>query len=139
MTSMSGGPVECDGTARSSRAVAVAARLFDAITRGDVAAVLECYADDAVLWSNTSGATMSPPEIAGLVKLVAESIPDFRYDERSCQATDSGFVEQHVIRGTSPAGDAFAIDACCVASVRDGRITRVDEYADAAALMRMGL
>ena len=41
-----------------------------------------------------------------------------------------GFVQQHVVRGRNALGEEFAIPACLVVTVVEGRITRLDEYLD---------
>ena len=55
-----------------------------------------------------------------------------RYDEVRREPTPAGFVQQHVLRATTPAGDALAIPACLVAAVNGGQITSIDEYLDSA-------
>ncbi len=119
--------------------VKLAERLFSAIAAGDVVTVRECYSADTQLVNATTGSAMGIDAIGGLVEVLAREIPDFRYEQVRCEPTPTGFVQQHVIRGTSPQGKAFSIPACCVALVRDGQVTRLDEYADAAALATLGL
>jgi ketosteroid isomerase-like protein len=50
------------------------------------------------------------------------------------QPTPSGFVEQHVLRGTAPRGGQLSVLACLVVTVVGDRIVRIDEYLDSAAL-----
>jgi ketosteroid isomerase-like protein len=63
---------------------------------------------------------------------VTTHIQALRYEDVRCQATADGFVQQHVLRGTVGAGVEIAIPACIVTTIRDGRITRLDEYLDSA-------
>jgi ketosteroid isomerase-like protein len=105
----------------------VGTRLFAAIPAGDVAVVRACYAEDAVLINHSSGERLGPDEIARKVESIAQ-LPEFGYHEIRRQPTTSGFVQQHVVRGVSAAGDAFEIRACCVATVTSGRIARLEEY-----------
>lgn len=109
----------------------VADRLFAAITAGDVDAVRALYAPDAVVWHNTDGIAQSAEENLRVLGWVVRHLEARRYDEVRRAATDSGFVQQHVLRG-SVRGTPIAIPACIVATVRDGRITRIDEYLDSA-------
>lgn len=46
----------------------------------------------------------------------------------------SGYIQQHVLRGTAPNGVEVAIPACLVVQLRDGLIARLDEYLDSAAV-----
>jgi ketosteroid isomerase-like protein len=118
--------------------VVLATRYFDAVARGDAAEVEALLAPDAVLWVNVAG-EMRAPEIVALVGTLAEQIPDFRYEEAQRTATATGFVEEHLARGTAPDGRAFSYPACCVATVSDGRITRINEYLDSADLASLGV
>jgi ketosteroid isomerase-like protein len=52
-------------------------------------------------------------------------------------ATDDGFVQRHVLVVTNRAGRRVEVPACIVATVHDGRITRIDEYFDSAAVASM--
>jgi ketosteroid isomerase-like protein len=45
---------------------------------------------------------------------------------------DGGFVHQHVLSGTRKDGARLSLPACLVCEVKDGRITRLDEYFDSA-------
>ncbi len=115
-------------------ALDLAKRLFAAITAGDVDAVRAMYAPDAVIWHNNDGATQTVDQNLATLSWIAANVKGFRYDDVRCQATGSGFVEQHVTRGMTPKGAEFAFPACIVATVADGRITRIDEYLDSAHL-----
>ncbi len=45
--------------------------------------------------------------------------------------TPDGFVMQFALRGTVIAnGNAFEMQNCVVASMVDGKVTRIDEYVD---------
>ncbi len=66
---------------------------------------------------------------------MASNLRDLRYEEVRRQPTPSGFVQQHVLRATLPGGGAFELPACIVIDLDgDGRITRLDEYLDSAAV-----
>jgi ketosteroid isomerase-like protein len=43
-------------------------------------------------------------------------------------------VQQHVLRATAPDGRPVVCAACLVVEIEDGRIRRIDEYMDGAAL-----
>ena len=48
--------------------------------------------------------------------------------------TPSGYVQQHVLHATAPDGSKVESPACLVVEVREGRIRRLDEYLDSAAI-----
>jgi ketosteroid isomerase-like protein len=110
----------------------IADRLFAAIQAGDVDAVRALYAPEAEIWHNTDGVTQAPEQNLQVLRWVVRHIRELRYEEVRRHATASGFVQQHVLRGTVGAGVAVEIPACIVCTVRDGRITRLDEYIDSA-------
>lgn len=63
---------------------------------------------------------------------VTKNIAGLRYEDVRRHATPSGFVQQHVLRGTAPSGAPLEVPACIVCAVANGRITRLDEYLDSA-------
>ncbi len=114
---------------------ALAKRFFDCIERGDVDGLIACYAADAEIWHNTDGQVQGPEEnratLTGLVRYFADRF----YDERRLDVFADGFVQQHVLRATRVRdGAKVALAACIVCRVKDGRITRLDEYFDSAAV-----
>ncbi|MEO6317809.1 MAG: nuclear transport factor 2 family protein [Acidimicrobiales bacterium] len=115
-------------------ALEVARRLFAAVEAGDVGAVRDLYADDAVVWHNSDGVAQTRDENLRTLSWVVEHLTDRRYEEVTCQPTPGGFVQQHVLRATGPTGRPVEVPACLVAAVVDGKITRIDEYLDSAHL-----
>jgi ketosteroid isomerase-like protein len=115
----------------------VAARLFAAIEAGDIDAVRDVYAHDAVIWHNTDGVEQTPEDNLRVLRWMARSVTGRRYEEVRRSATDDGFVQQHVLRGTGPNGKPFEMPACIVCRVVDGRITRLEEYLDSAHVAKL--
>jgi ketosteroid isomerase-like protein len=111
----------------------IADKLLAAVTAGDIDAVRKMYAPDAVIWHAHTNTTQSVEDNLRTLGYIARHVKDFRYEDRRCEATESGFVEQHVTLGITPSGEAFSIPACIVCTVVAGRITRLDEYFDSAA------
>lgn len=114
--------------------IEVAHRLIAAITGGNVAAVDALYHDDAVVFQNTSGQTLSKRKMLGVIRFLATGVSELRYEDIRVQPTPTGFVQQHVLCCRSAAGVDVRAHACLVATVEDGRIRRLDEYLDAAAI-----
>jgi limonene-1,2-epoxide hydrolase len=63
---------------------------------------------------------------------VQNAAPDFRYEEVIRSATDTGFVEEHRVRGTFNDGSEIDLTVCIVGEVEDGKITLLREYFDPA-------
>jgi uncharacterized protein len=122
-------------TMRDSHAaemLAVADRLFAAVEARDIDAVRAIYAPDAVIWHNNDGLEQTVEENLRVLAWVARNVKGMRYEEVRRTATATGFIEQHVLRGTAPSGDELRVPACIVCIVEGGRITRLDEYLDSA-------
>ena len=63
------------------------------------------------------------------------NLPDLHYTAIRRAATADGFVQQHVLVATNRAGRRVEVPACIVTKIGDdGRITRLDEYLDSAAV-----
>jgi ketosteroid isomerase-like protein len=113
-------------------------QLFSAIMRGDIDAVRAIYSPDAVIWHNNDQIEETPDRNLRVLGWVIKNIKDVRYEELRRHETPSGFVQQHVLRGIAPNGTALEIPACIVCEVKDGRITRLDEYLDSAHTAALG-
>ncbi len=114
--------------------IAFASRFFDAVSRGDLESVRDFYAPNAVIWTAQDPAERTVAENLAVLGWVKDNIKHFRYEDVRCQATASGFVEQHTTCGTAPSGAEFRFAACLVVRVENQRITRLDEYFDTAPL-----
>lgn len=117
---------------RMSSNLEICERLFAAIMRADIEAVRALYAPDAVIWHNNDGLAQAPEENLRTLAWVTKNIKDLRYEEMRRHDTGSGFVQQHVLRGIAPNGKPLDLPACIVCEVKDGKITRLDEYLDSA-------
>ena len=115
----------------------VAARLFAAVEAGDIATVAQLYAPGAVIWHSHTGTTQTAEENVEVLGLVTRRLRDLRYEEVRRQRTERGFMQQHVLRARAPQGEPVELRACIVCDVVDGRITRLDEYLDGAAVARV--
>jgi len=117
-----------------SEMIAFARRFFAAVARGDLDAVRDFYAPGAAVWTAQDPVDRTPEENLAVLRWVKDNVRDFRYEDVRCQATSTGFVEQHTTCGTAPGGGEFRFAACLVVRVEDGRITRLEEYFDTAPL-----
>ncbi|MGZ5930939.1 MAG: nuclear transport factor 2 family protein [Rhizomicrobium sp.] len=117
--------------------VELAKKFFDAVERGDVNALKEFYSPDAKIWHNTDELQQTPAENVQTLEGFVTRIRDRRYGDRRVHAFPGGFVHQHTLSGVrSKDGVAVRLTACIVCLVENGRITRLDEYFDSAAVAR---
>jgi ketosteroid isomerase-like protein len=120
----------------------VAQRFFAAIEAGDIDAVRDLYHSDVVIWHNYDGLDQrqtgdSREENLKVLASLPKVITGARYDIWHREATETGFVQQHVLRGTMPNGEPIALPACIICRVEEGHITRLDEYFDPAITNRL--
>ena len=115
----------------------LADRLFAAIEAGDIDAVRDLYAPDAVVWHNTDGVEQDVEANLATLRWCADNLGGMRYADVRRRVDDDGFVQQHVLVAGSRSGVEVAVPACIVATVRDGRIARIDEYLDSAQVERL--
>ncbi len=111
---------------------ALAARLFDAIERGDVEGVADCYAPELVVWHNFDNLDQSREDNLKTLAGMIERISERRYEQRRVDVFDGGFVQQHVLTGRRRDGVRVSMPGVLVGTVKDGKISRLDEYLDSA-------
>lgn len=110
----------------------LADRLMRAIEQSDLESARACYAPDARIWHNFDGIAQTVDENLRTLKWMDKRLTSRRYEVVSRHAFDGGYVQQHVLHGTLSNGEAFAMPACLVVTVKDGKIARLDEYLDTA-------
>jgi ketosteroid isomerase-like protein len=114
--------------------LALAKSFFDALELGDVSILRKVYAPNVEIWHNTDGLVQTLEENETTLKSFVSRISDRKYSQRRTEAFDGGFVQQHVLTGVRKDGAKLALPACIVCAVKNGRITRLDEYFDSAAV-----
>jgi len=118
----------------------LATHFFDSVERGDIDAVIACYAPAARIWHNTDQQEQSPQDNRQTLLGMVSRIDAREYAQRRLICFDGGFVQQHVLRGVRVHdGQAVALPACIVCAVADGKITRLDEYFDSAHVAQFRL
>ena len=115
----------------------IADRLITAISSGDADAVAELYANDVVIWHNFDGIEQSREANLVVLTWLTQNVDKLRYDDIRRYAIDGGFVQQHVLRGTTRSGAELEVPACLVVRVDGEQITRIDEYLDTAQLQAL--
>lgn len=111
-----------------------ARRFFTAATNGDLETLRRMYAPEAAIWHAHDQAEQNVDQNLAVLGWIKANVRDFHYEDVRCQATATGFVEQHTTCGRGPSGAEFRIPACIVVRVVEGRITRLDEYLDSGQL-----
>ena len=107
---------------------------FAAIERGDLDKVREIYAPEVEVWHNVTGRTQTRDENLKLLDFFAGRVPQRRYEVLSRDFFPGGFVQRHVLHGELASGEPLEAAVCLVIHAEDGRIQRLYEYLDAAAV-----
>ena len=121
--------------------LALAERFVAAVESGNIAAIEAIYAPDALIWHNFDNVEQTVEENLRVLRWIARVLPERRYRVVRREAIRDGFFQQHYLEATLPDGAAWSMPACLVVTVKDGRITRLEEYLDtaqAAVLQALG-
>jgi len=113
----------------------IADQFFSAIETGDLAVVEGLYADEIVVWHSTTpvdqrSTGQSKTENLKLLRRVCDGIDNLTYDVLNRQLTETGFVQQHIFKGRSKGGQDVALPVAIIFEIREGKISRIDEYFD---------
>lgn len=106
--------------------------LFEALAKCDDDAVRKLCARDFRA-SQNGGAAMDLETLLGFNAAVHKVVRDFRYEDAVRSATETGFVEEHAVRGTLADGSRLELQVCVVAEVSGGKVSDVREYLDTKA------
>lgn len=114
-------------------ALAAGQRLFETVEHGDLETLYEIFAPGALVWHNTDDAFTDIPTTVRNLDAIRTSAAEFRYVDIRRSPTPEGFVQQHALIVVMPDGRSIRDMCCCICTVADGRITRMDAYHDSAA------
>jgi ketosteroid isomerase-like protein len=116
----------------------LAKSLLDSVERGDVETMVTFFAPGATIWHNFDELDVTVEQTAGFMQAILTKVTGVRYEERRCSVTQTGFVHQHLFTAQrNDDGFRVRIPACMLASIEDGRITRIEEYMDSAHLAEL--
>jgi uncharacterized protein len=105
---------------------------FDAIEAGDIDTLDALLADDFEVHANFLDAPNDRGTTLAVLRWLHSNVEDLRYDVVQRDGLPSGYVQQHVLRGTAPDGSKLCVPACMIVTVRDDHIARIAEYLDSA-------
>ena len=106
------------------------ARFFAALEGGDIDTLREICAPDAVIWHNDDLIEQPVEENLKVLQGLHRAVSGLRYDiVRRVPAAD-GVLQQHVLRGRLANGVEVELHAAMYLQVRDGHISRIEEYLD---------
>jgi ketosteroid isomerase-like protein len=106
------------------------AAFFAALEAGDIETLREIYAPDAVIWHNDDLIEQPVEENLRVLQGLHRVVSGLRYDITRRVPAPDGVLQQHVLRGTLPGGAEVELHAAMYLQVRDGHISRIEEYLD---------
>jgi ketosteroid isomerase-like protein len=113
----------------------IAKRFSDAGKAADVDAADKLLDPDFKFWANYTKVTMGKAEMLHYIKTFFPTLRSVAYRDVRITPTANGYVLQHVADTVLGDGSKiFNLDVCFVVQLRGGRLLRLDEYLDAAAI-----
>jgi uncharacterized protein len=107
-------------------------RFFTALEAGDIATLREIYSPDAVVWHNDDLVEQSVEDNLKVLQGLHRAVSGLHYDVIRRVTAPDGVLQQHVLRGQLAGGAEVELHAAMYLQVRDGHITRIEEYLDSA-------
>jgi limonene-1,2-epoxide hydrolase len=115
---------------QSNCALEVAERFMAALNAADVDEVRAVFTPDAYIWHNFSEELQSVDENIKTMLWLHRKLSKVNYDIQRREAIPGGFIQQHILRGMLASGETFAMPACAICKVDNGRISSLEEYLD---------
>jgi ketosteroid isomerase-like protein len=110
----------------------LSARFTQAMTEPKLDLLESMITDDFVIWYNFSNTQRTREEVLPFFHAYFPTV-NVRFDAIRLTATETGWVQQHVVNADGP--DGFTIrnmHACLVFTLAGEKIARLDEYIDSA-------
>ena len=108
----------------------VCEQFFDAYENRRINVLDRLYADDCIIWHNVFGRDTTRDENLAALPDGYKGQRRRTYNDRIVNTFHDGFVIQYSLNGVQHNGHRGALWICIVGKVRDGQITRIDEYMD---------
>jgi uncharacterized protein len=114
----------------NSSTIELARRLVRALNEKDETAIRQIYSPDARIWHNFDGKYQSVDENLRGMYWIHKRLSGIRYDVVRLVELPDGYLQEHVLRGKLASGEDFAMPACVICTVQDGRVVALREYLD---------
>jgi ketosteroid isomerase-like protein len=121
-------------TTENSAAKCVADEFVAALESGDEAELARLYHPGLRFTIRTTGAAFDRDAALRSFRTMWHHLHDVAVEVVDRQITERGFLSQQVLRATLGDGVRIEVPMCMIFELRDGRIYRIDEYFDAAAV-----
>ena len=107
-------------------------RFTAALNRGDPAEVRQFYQPDATFWHNYDDVHQTVADNMKVLEWMVRKAPQRNYRIVRRELIPGGWMQQHVVEATLPSGKQMKLFACCLITLKDGLVWRIEEYLDPA-------
>lgn len=114
----------------NSSTIELAQRFVRALNQKDEATIRQIYAPDARIWHNFDDKYQTIDENMKGMYWIHKRLSGINYDVVRQVELPDGYLQEHVLRGKLASGQDFAMAACVICTVKDGRVTGLREYLD---------
>jgi ketosteroid isomerase-like protein len=118
-------------------ALDLARRFIKAIEAGDADAARNCMTLDARIWHNFDDKNQTVDENMALLAWMVRKAQKRTYDITRLEEIPGGYLQQHILTLINQSGEILTMHACVIATVSEGKISRIEEYLDPAAVARL--
>ncbi len=112
------------------------AKRFSSFTQtGDIEGALGCMHADAKIWQSYDSTEKTPEQIMGTLQLMMTKCASYRYEIHLVEEVSLGYVQRHTLHLTSESGETGKAEVIALVTVRDGKISYVEEFLDPSSLL----
>jgi ketosteroid isomerase-like protein len=115
----------------------LARRFIKAVEIGDTEAARDCMTPDARIWHNFDDKSQTVDENMALLEWMKRKATNRSYDITRLEEIPGGYVQQHILTLVNQAGETLTLHACVIVTVSEGKISKIEEYLDPAAIARL--
>ncbi len=115
-------------------ALALAKRFIEAVEAGDIKTAQRCFTKDAGIWHNYDGKVQTVEENMTTLQWMMDKAKSREYHIKRLEQIKGGYVQQHILRITDNKDEKIELFACALVSVRDNKISYIEEYIDPSPL-----
>ncbi len=118
---------------QSEQIEAIANRFFAAVEAGDLDTIIAMYHPDVRIWHARDEADTNATQSKELLQIFFSRVSSRRYEIVRRHFFEGGFVQEHIVHGTTADGSTLRLPVCFLCHLDDdGRIVRIAEYFNAA-------
>jgi len=111
---------------------AFAERFIQALNEGNADTVRTFYAPDAAIWHNYDNAVQNLDDNMKVLEWMVRKAPQRSYHVVRREIIPGGWFQHHVVEAKLASGREMKMFACCVITLKDGLIHRIEEWLDPA-------